>query len=444
MDKSKAYLFLLLFLLLGAKSWGQDSCSQYDVLIQQGDNYLHNGDYLAALGKYQSALTDCPLNVFVIEKKFRLLTELLDAHIGNFHRSMEELAESESIVEAASRDLDSLKKISESLMDSIDRLVYDESVVEKRIDKLRTVISTILSAVDLANTKATLATVLENGERKYVFINENGELIGSLGSWTFAEPFEGGYAIVEKNGMAVTIDSLGNEGILPASNRRIGLNFSYLNLWHIPSSVFQFDGSMVLLGACNRILEFPSRVKVLENLIRLDFADNRIRNIKALTHLHKVRSADFSGNRIRRLPRGMGELEALRELNLDRNRIRFFPEKFNFPDSLIHLHLGFNSLDSIDSRIFALKNLEELNLRGNEINDIPFEITELSQLKKLDLTGNCLSVEAASRFIALLPKLTNLFELRIGDNPSTSTPESRMQIARKLRAVAPNVIVFFN
>ncbi|XP_022734259.1 TMV resistance protein N-like isoform X1 [Durio zibethinus] len=195
----------------------------------------------------------------------------------------------------------------------------------------------------------------------------------------------------------------------------------------------------LILEGCSRIVELPSSIGHLSNLVLLNLKDcsNLVNLPSSINGLKCLKTLNLSGcSKVETLPENLQHVEFLEELDLSKTAIRK-PPSFIFqfkslkvlsfngckgPPSKVRLNLPslFNVLQrrSSDSMALMLPSLSGLssitNLNLSDCNlgegAIPSDIGCLSSLKVLDLSGN--------HFVylpATLNRLSKLHLLRLSD-----------------------------
>ena len=95
-----------------------------------------------------------------------------------------------------------------------------------------------------------------------------------------------------------------------------------------PKSDFWSLGATVY--CYNRIKEIPKEIGQLHNLQKLDLSDNQISEIpKEIGHSQNLQELDLSVNQIKEIPKEIGQLQNLQILNLYNNEIREIPKFVN-------------------------------------------------------------------------------------------------------------------
>lgn len=130
---------------------------------------------------------------------------------------------------------------------------------------------------------------------------------------------------------------------------------------------------------------------------------------------------DASYNKLTYLPTNIGlELVNLKRLSIQLNKLRSLPKSVGEMRSLRLLDVHFNELSTIPDSIGKLVNLEAFNLSKNfsDLTELPDTISDLTSLKELDVSNNQ---------IRALPdkfgQLMNLSKLNVEENPMEIPPK---------------------
>ncbi|XP_022883655.1 plant intracellular Ras-group-related LRR protein 1-like [Olea europaea var. sylvestris] len=128
-----------------------------------------------------------------------------------------------------------------------------------------------------------------------------------------------------------------------------------------------------------------------------------------------------SFNKLTYLPTNIGyELVNLQKLSIHLNKLRSLPKSIGDMKSLRLLDVHFNELHGLPPTIGRLTNLEIINLSSNfsDLTELPDTIADLTSLKELDLSNNQ---------IHALPdqfgRLQNLIKLNVDQNPLAIPPK---------------------
>ncbi len=136
-----------------------------------------------------------------------------------------------------------------------------------------------------------------------------------------------------------------------------------------------------------RMIEhIPKEISLLKNLQILNLGNTYGARFN-LQHLNDDEINNLR-NKIKILPKEIGQLKKLAYINLRDNKIKTLPKEIGQLTNLKELHLEENKIEYIPEEIGRLYNLEELDLHSNKIKFVPKELTELKKLRKLTLFNN--------------------------------------------------------
>jgi Leucine-rich repeat (LRR) protein len=319
-------LFSCLLLLVGAKGQNKNA----EIMIKQGDSAFIKGEYKTAINKYFAA-------------------EAFDLSIKDF-----------------------VKEKINKVFDKIQALRAEADKSKREVQASLNKANKLISAFYFYEDKIALTLGGDKYEKKFYFIDKNGDKIERLDEWDKADPFEEtGYAKVEKENKTYLLDTLGNTYPVAYNIENLSKEITALDL-----SAKQWD-------------KFPA--EVLENT-----------QLKIL-----ILTGFFSqGNNFKNLPEEIGKLQNLEYLDLSYCHLAEFSSEICTLKNLTTLNLGGNQLDSLPPEIKNLKNLNTLILYVNQLNSLPPEIGELSNLKYLELNDN--ELKNLPKEIIKLRKLINL------------------------------------
>jgi len=152
--------------------------------------------------------------------------------------------------------------------------------------------------------------------------------------------------------------------------------------------------------------------KGLNHLKRLDLSDNKLKELpRSLGELKTLQKLEINKNELGSLTCCIGSLQSLLKLSLKANRLATLPASIGELVNLNELCVGSNVLKSLPPEIGRLINLEIFLCYGNELETLPKEIGGLANLKYLALQSN---------FLRELPhtmgQLSLLEDLQLGFN----------------------------
>ncbi|EGE00312.1 glucose-repressible alcohol dehydrogenase transcriptional effector [Trichophyton tonsurans CBS 112818] len=108
---------------------------------------------------------------------------------------------------------------------------------------------------------------------------------------------------------------------------------------------------------------------------------------------------DFGGQGLRALSDGLFHYAFLDKLYLNHNKLKTLPRKIGQLKNLTHLDVSSNELTEIPEEIGMLTNLKRLLLFDNNLQTLPFEMGYLCELETLGVEGNPLNDVLKSRIM---------------------------------------------
>jgi hypothetical protein len=186
--------------------------------------------------------------------------------------------------------------------------------------------------------------------RRFYFIDKNGNPIEKLGKWEKAEQF---------NMM----------GFAKVNERK---NECYL------------DTNGITYPVAYDIKDLTSKITFLDLQAKVLF----LKAPKKLFKNYQLKVLILSYNQLSSLPAIIGNLCNLIILKIDYNNLKNIPVEIGNLSNLIYLSLNGNGLTSLPPEIGKLSNLTYLYLWNNNLNTLPEEIKKLTSLKELYLGGN--------------------------------------------------------
>jgi len=148
-------------------------------------------------------------------------------------------------------------------------------------------------------------------------------------------------------------------------------------------------------------LEEPEKVYSLD-LSESDLASVPIKDILKLPVLLDLR---LNNNKLKKLPKEIGELKDIRWINLENNQLEQLPKEIWDLKKLEYLNLSNNKLTELPKEIGQLINLKKLWLSHNQIKALPEEMKHLIKLECLYLEGNPISEKEEEKIGELLPNI---------------------------------------
>ncbi len=126
------------------------------------------------------------------------------------------------------------------------------------------------------------------------------------------------------------------------------------------------------------------------NLHILSLTHNKIKTLpKEIGQLKNLKYLDLYYNNLESLPKEIGELENLEQLLLEKNQLINLPIEIAKLKNLKELRISHNKINNLDGKIFLnLHNLEELDLNKNQLRTLPKEIGNLCKLQYIVIERN--------------------------------------------------------
>lgn len=187
--------------------------------------------------------------------------------------------------------------------------------------------------------------------------------------------------------------------ILDFSNKNLkNIEFLLNNSAGFDSNIFYIDLSN------NKIEEISLHQSILlknkyPKLTTLNLENNLLKNADNLMYLDYLEELNLSGNKFKKIPENIGNLENLRKFyfkgkqdnhnsslltcfkKVNKDEL-FFPKSFRSLKNLEILDLGYNKrfFEIPEDLIYIFINLEQLNLNDTSLEFVPFEL--LSEMQK--------------------------------------------------------------
>ena len=183
-------------------------------------------------------------------------------------------------------------------------------------------------------------------------------------------------------------------------------------------------GSKSLKLACG-LTAFPEAVITLaETLEVLDLSDNKISVLPdSISKLKKLRIIFFARNKFTEFPAVLGQCPELRMIGFKSNQIHNVPENA-FPPKMHWLILTDNKIKKLPKSIGDAPYLRKCALAGNLLETLPSEMANCKALELLRISAN--NLELIPDWLFNLPKLS---WLAFGGNPGVQQIQSNTQIA---------------
>ncbi len=244
--------------------------------------------------------------------------------------------------------------------------------------------------------------------RLYYFIDKQGQQVEKLGEWARAEQFDDlGFAHIWKQDdpQPYLMDTLGKMYPVAYSLENIGTHITALDL------------------SGQALKKVPKGVGQLLSLEVLILGNNSISVLQEhIGDLTNLQILDLSRNSLISLPESIGELMNLQRLDLRHNSLVSLPKSVGNLADLQLLYLRKNSLSSLPEQLGDLSNLQLLDLSSNSLISLPERLGNLRNLKSLYLNSNSLS--------SLPEDICDLAELNylvVDGNPLDSLPATVLQ-----------------
>ncbi|MCF8257226.1 MAG: leucine-rich repeat domain-containing protein [Flavobacteriales bacterium] len=120
----------------------------------------------------------------------------------------------------------------------------------------------------------------------------------------------------------------------------------------------------------------------------------------AFPNLHEL---NVGRNRLKALPKEIGQLRRLIRFIAERNRLETLPSEIGGMTSLQELILNRNELTGLPKEIGDLTSLYLLDLWSNNIDELPESMKKMTNLKELDLRVIVMSDERKEEIRNMLP-----------------------------------------
>lgn len=168
--------------------------------------------------------------------------------------------------------------------------------------------------------------------------------------------------------------------------RRLGLY--NVSIKHLPEAVQQCSNLIELdISAC-RIGKLPKWISTLKHLETIVLTKSNVKKFKVRTLPNQsVKHLDLSHNNIRRIPRGIRNLDSLEYLNLSGNRIRRL-QFLRQCAALSYINISYNRVRRNKLTLRSNPNLLGINLSHNQLTDLPFSLANFESLQELNLSYN--------------------------------------------------------
>lgn len=173
-------------------------------------------------------------------------------------------------------------------------------------------------------------------------------------------------------------------------------------------------GTKTLKLACG-LKQFPEEILTLADTLEyLDLSDNHLSSLPdSFTQLKKLRILFFAKNDFQVFPAVLRSLPALSMVGFKSNQLEEVPENV-FPPLLRWLVLTDNKIKKLPKSIGNCHLLQKCALAGNQIAELPAEMANCTNLELLRISSNQLTV--IPNWLFELPKLS---WIAFGGNPAS-------------------------
>jgi len=177
-------------------------------------------------------------------------------------------------------------------------------------------------------------------------------------------------------------------------------------------------GSKTLKLACG-LTEFPLEILELADTLEiLDLSGNDLSELPdRITELTKLKIIFFAKNKFTVFPKVLKQFPALNMIGFKSNQIDAVPEHA-FPPKLNWLILTDNRIKVLPKSIGDVRLLQKCALAGNQLKELPNEMAKCKNLELLRVSAN--ELESIPNWLFELPKLS---WVAFGGNPVAYKPE---------------------
>lgn len=160
------------------------------------------------------------------------------------------------------------------------------------------------------------------------------------------------------------------------------------------NQIFLFPSLKYLILRDCQISNIPETIYNLQEVIRIDFADNLIRVLPdSFCQLRNLRELRLTNNKIHQLPNDFGNLYNLIWFFADNNYLNSLPESLSKLSQLDILNLANNKIEKLPNKFGNLNSLVELYLDRNRLKLLPRSMLSMRNIDVLFLTDNKLRVD---------------------------------------------------
>lgn len=156
------------------------------------------------------------------------------------------------------------------------------------------------------------------------------------------------------------------------------LDISHKNFNVLDDSLFDYREKIRSLDfSYNRIQSIPPAVASLSNLISLNASCNQLASLcPEISQCVRLKVLKLNGNKIKAIPKEIGKLICLEELYLSENELEYVPESIGLLKSLRILTLQNNALIEIDAALGDCLSIESLDCSNNpSLKNIPSNLS---------------------------------------------------------------------
>ncbi|NGX62341.1 MAG: E3 ubiquitin-protein ligase SlrP [Chlamydiae bacterium] len=160
----------------------------------------------------------------------------------------------------------------------------------------------------------------------------------------------------------------------------------------LPSFFKEIDTLETLDLKGNRFTQFPVVLSEMKSLKSWSLANNQVQQVtSSLIEVQNWDEYALSWNCLTTIPQKILEFAEVREITnlvLVSNKIRIIPKEVGDLSSLKILDLTFNQIEEIPDELGKLTNLKQLRLARNKIKNVPEAVGNLTNLEELVLSSN--------------------------------------------------------
>ena len=159
----------------------------------------------------------------------------------------------------------------------------------------------------------------------------------------------------------------------------------------------------------------------MSSLVTFSINTGRLEHLPASIAIDHRKLAGISifGNRLKDLPKTLGELNYLQMLAVTGNKLTSLPESIGALGYLQRVEVGHNQLASLPLQIGQLKNLKFLDAQRNQLTSLPESIGQLKNLEHLFVENNRLTSLPES-----IGSLEKLVDFHAWSNNITALPDA--------------------